>query len=269
MGVALLVAGVVACPVGGFSKTAAATPTPTPVPSPSVAPSVAPTATPEGTPEVRNYNGAQQSQYIQTARTAYIDLRAAKTAAFAEANDAYVQAGGASAKGLTSKEAVTARRAMIQKAIQANDDYLAFVTTQDETYRAELAKTPLVKSDIDGLVSEYAATSKEDKVKELRKDVGALLKTGDDMMAVLEKEYGSWKPEGNAPKFKGSGDAKAYSALGKKYNGLVANVQKLTGEINTAPPVPEAVPSPGTPAASPAASVAPAVSPVPTAKPKA
>ena len=242
----------------------AAVPTPTPAP----APSVAPTATPEGTPEVRNYNGTQQAQYIKTAQTAYIDARAVKTAAFAEANDAYVQAGGASAKGLTSKGAVTERRAMIQKAIQANDDYLAFVNTQDETYRAELAKTPLIKGDIDALVTDYAATSKEEKVKELRKDVSSLLKTGDEMMAVLEKEYGSWKPEGTAPKFKSSGSAKAYSALGKKYNGLVANMQKLTAEINAAPPAPDASPSPSVPA-TPTASVAPVASPVPTEKPKA
>ena len=247
---------------------------PSPSPMPTAAPSVAPTATPEGASEVRNYSGAQQSDYIKTAQNAFLEARGAKSTAFVEANNAYLQAGGASAKGLTSKEAVTARREMLQKAIQANDDYLAFVDKQETLYHDELAKTPLIKADVDGVLAEFTETGKTAEVKKLRENERDLLKTGDAMMAYLENKYGSWKLSDNKPSFKKPADASAYGALGKKYNTYVEAVQKLSASVNAPLPTPDASPnasvspSPGGAAQPQAAVSAPTVSPAPTAKSK-
>ena len=266
-----LLAGAV-CLLGGACQLAAA-PTPTPAPTSTAVPSVAPSATPEGTSEVRNYTGTEQSDYIKTANNAFLEARGVKSTAFVEANNAYLQAGGASAKGLTSKEAVVARRDMLQKAIQANDDYLAFVETQQTVYHDELAKTPLIKADVDGLTSDFVEHARTDEVKKLRATERDLLQTGDAMMEYLEKKYGAWKLNDNKPVFKKSSDASAYSSLGKKYNAYVEAVQKLSASVNSPLPTPGASPAPSTSpspsgAAQPQTTVGSAeVSPTPKAKP--
>ena len=110
-----------------------------------------PTATPAATvaaspvPDVKvTYNGAQQMQYLGTARDAFIADRQVASQPFVDAHNALEAAGGVGAKGLTSKDAITARRDLVAKCIAANEVYITFVKGQVETYRAELSKTPLV-----------------------------------------------------------------------------------------------------------------------------
>ena len=265
----LLVAGMSLVGSVQTSKAAA-----TPTPAPTASPTAAPTATPEEAPEIRSYDGTQQENYIKTANSAFLEVRGAKSTAFVEANNVYLQAGGASGTGLTLKEAIAARREMIQKALQANDDYLAFIDIQEKTYHDELAKTPLIKADVDGLTANFAEHAKTADVKKLRETERDLLKTGDSMMGFLEKNYGAWKLSGNKPVFKKAADANAYSALGKKYNADVETVQKLSAAVSAPLPTPGASPSPGG-AASPAGTALPqatvsaaATSPAPAAKAK-
>ena len=252
------------CRIPGTSPLHGA-PTPTPTPSPTAQP----TATPESAPKVRSYDGNQQSEYIKTAQNAFIEARGVKADAFVAANNAYQEAGGASVKGLNSKEAITQRLELITKASQTNDDYLAFVETQDATYRDALAKTPLIQEDVDALVAEFSSRSKADLVKKLRLTERDMLKTGESMMDFLEKKYGSWKLDGNKLSFKKAADTNAFSALGKKYNGYVEGVQKMSAEVNAPATTPGASPTPGPTVAAPAEATAttPKASPVPAAKP--
>ena len=119
-------------------------------------------------------------------------LRAAKSQPFLDAHMALDAAGSMSAKGLKTKEDIAARRDLVAKAIAANDTYLEFVRTQQDTYRAELAKTPLIAGDIDTLVKQFdekANTATTVKLRETERDA---LKAGDDMLAALDKKFGSW-----------------------------------------------------------------------------
>ena len=246
----------------------------TPTPAPTASPTATPAETAAPTPENRHYSGQQQSEYIKTAVNAFVEARGVKYSAFVAANRAYQEAGGASVKGLDSKEAITARRSLIQTASQTNDEYLAFVETQDATYRAELAKTPLVKEDVEALVTEYATNSKEATVKKLREVQRDLLRTGDAMMDFLEKKYGGWKVTANKISFKKAADTNAFSAMGKKYNTYVDEITKLSEEVNASSPtpstspIPSASPSPSGAAVPAETASAPTPSPAPGAKPK-
>ena len=265
----ILSAGVAILPLGVPTVLGAATPTP----APTVAPTASPAATPDDAPVNRNYDGTQQANYIKTANDAFVEARGAKTSAFIEANNAYLQAGGASGQGLDSKDAIKARREMIAKAIQANEECLTFTGTQETFYHDELAKTPLIKADVDGLTTSFAEHAKTADVVKLRQTTGDMLKTGDKMMEFLENKYGAWKLSGNKPVFKKTADAKEYSTLGKKYNTDVESVQKLGAAVNAplptpgASPVSSVSPSPGGVAQPQATVGAATVSPAPKAKP--
>ncbi len=214
------------------------------------------------------YNTAQRTQYIKQADEAFLALRDAKTGPYAAAFDTMLKAGGFSAVGLTSKEAIAARRDLVAKCQAANDDYEAFTRTQDATFKAELQKTPLIPNDVDYVLSDFsykAQTSDNLKLRALQRDS---LKTGDDMLAYLDKSYGSWSVnEKQHLTFKKPGDAAPFSALAKTYSEQVAAINKLQNDIKaTADPNSAAT----TPAASPAASgapVSPAASPVASATP--
>ena len=267
LGAALLV-GLGGSGCGRASKSSA-DPTPTPTASPADTPVVVttPAPTPEPTVQAPHYSGVQQAEYIRTAQNAFMEARGAKSTPFLAANKAFNEAGGASAKGLTSKDAITQRRALIQACSKANDDYLTFAATQPEAYRTELAKTPLTQSDVDGLVSDFTAKGRQEEIIKLRNTERESLKTADDMMAHLEKTYGAWTLNGNKPVFKKTSDFNAYGTLGKKYNGLVADLQKLQSEVNTPlptpgeSPIPSASPSPGAATGAQPTVAAPAASP--------
>jgi hypothetical protein len=221
-------------------------------PSPAATPAVAapsPAATPEAPP---NYDGVQQGKYIATAQNAFVAQRQAKFQAFIDARTAFENAGGISIKGLTDKAAVTARRDLLAKLRTANDDYLAFMTTQEDTLRTELAKTPLVKADIDAVVTEFATKANIPRAIQLQQDEQNLLTCSDDILGDLEKW--DWSLTGsNKLMFKKKSDQAAYVALEKKYNGIVKDYQSLQPQGTPTP-----APSPGaTAAATPAASATP------------
>lgn len=242
-------------------------PVPSPTPPPTVTPALTVAPAPTATPVPENipaYNGAQQMEYIKTAQSAFIEIIGNKSLPFTEANNAYLAAGGASVKGLTSKEAIVERRALIEKVRQANADYMVFAATQDNTYREELAKTPLSKGDVESLVAEYAARAKLDKVKKLREGEAELMKAADVMMVYLDKKFGTWRVDGVKPVFKRAEDGNPYGELGKKYNVIVAQLQQLQSEINAPLPTAGETPIPSIPP-SPAGGPAPAS---PTAAPK-
>ncbi len=247
------------------SPTATATPTPTPTATPS--PVATPTPTPAATP---NYSGTQQAQYIATARDAFVALRTQKTQPFLEAHKALDTAGALSAKGLKTKADIAARRDLIAKTSAANDDYLAFVKTQDDTYRAELAKTPLIAGDIDGLVKEFSEHANTPTVVKIREDEKDVLKMGDDSMATLDRKFGAWTvSDAGKMTFKKSADASAYGKSLANLSAKVTEIDKLRAQI-AATPSPSPVVSPGaSPAASPtgAPATTPAAAPTASVKP--
>ncbi len=258
------------------TPTPTATATPTPEPTPTATP--APTATAPATPApVANYSGTQQSQYIATARDAFVALRTAKSQPFLDAHKALDAAGSMSAKGLKTKEDITARRDLIAKTSAANDEYLTFITTQEGTYRAELAKTPLIPADVDGLVTEFANHANTPTMIKLRETERDALKAGDNMLATLEKKFGSWSvSDGGKVTFKKSADVSTMNSLSVKYNAKVAELQPLRDQLAaTAAPSPSVTPgatpaaSPtGAPVAAPAAKMpAPAATPAASIKP--
>ena len=237
----------------------ASEPTPTPTPSPAATPAASPAGTLE---PAAHYSGTQQMQYQAEARDAFLADRQAKSQAFVDGQKEFDAAGGLNPKGLTSKAAITARRDILAKCISGNEDYINFVKTQVDTYRAELAKTPLVPADVNSIADDFATKSNTPAIIQLRETERDLLKCGDDMLASLEKSFGDWSV-GDAGRlsFKKKSDVATYSALSQKYNKLAADANRMRDEVNgTNSQVPSgsAVPS-----ASPAASV----SPVPAASP--
>lgn len=259
----LVVAQFQGCPGPKPMNDPVATPTPTPTPTPVAAA----TASPEPTPDVPRYSGAQQMDYIRTAQNDFMTARGQKTEPFGLAKDAFNEAGGASAKGLISREAIAGRRALIGAISKANDDYKSFLTTQDETYRQALVKTPLMQSDVDSLVGEFTKASKTESVLKLRNLDGDLCKVGDEMLAYLDKTFGSWTIRDNKVAFKKAADGNAYAVLAKKYNGIVEAQRPLLTDLNPPLPTSGASPLPGAPGAGAAparAGAAPAVGPAGT-----
>ena len=267
LGAALLVAIGSGCNKPAPVAPATPTPAPTPVATPILTPTpVAATPVPTATPEAQKYTGAQQAEYIKTAQDAFVEARMTKSTPYMEANKAFLDAGGATAKGLTSKESIAQRREMIAKVSQANEDYLTFASAQDNAYREELSKTPLVKADVESLVTEFIDKGKQKDIVKLRESVRDLLKTADSMMVYLDKKYGGWTFTNGRISFKKPADAGGYSDLIKKYSAAAGEIQKLQESVNAPMPTPGLSPA-ATPAATtsvPAATgVAPVASPAP------
>lgn len=261
---ALILAASVAGQVQDAGAAPKTTPSPTPTPTPTATPTVAatPAATAAPSPAATpTYNGAQQSQYITTARDAFVALRTAKSQPFLDAHKALEDAGSIAAKGLKTKEDITARRDLLAKTMAANDEYLEFVKTQEATYRAELAKTPLIPSDIDGLVSEFAERANTAKTVKLRETEHDIEKAGDDMLAFLGKKFGAWSvSDAGKISFKKKSDITPMNDLALHYNAKVKESEALRAELKPAPSPSPSASVGGSPAASPTGA-APASSP--------
>ena len=253
----------------GLAVDAGAAPTPTPTPAPTPTATAVATATPAPTP---NYNGNQQQQYINTAREAFVAQRTTKSQPFLDAYNALEAAGGVSGKGLKTREDITARRELVAKTIAANDAYTEFVKTQEDAYRAELAKTPLIKEDVDvnvKLFGEHANTAGTVKLRQTQTET---LKITDEILAALDKRFGAWSvSEAGRISFKKSADLKAMNALYKRYTDKVTELQAEQKELLPTPsPSPTASPASSVPGAAPTASVVPTPAGVsPTASPTA
>lgn len=247
-------------PTAPGANTLPAAPTPAPqAPAPATV-----AATPTG------YNSVTEQSYINNADEAFRAVQQPKKLAFTEAFAAFQAAGGASSRGLTSKEAITARRDLIAKCTAANDDYANFVTTQETFYKAELAKTPLTPSDQEATFKGYVEKAKTASVLKLRQAQHDSLKTADDIMALLEKSYGNWSSAAAGRlTFKRPPDEAAYRNLGQKYTTEVAQLNQLNNELKGTVASGDAAPSgsddpsagAAAPTASPAAPSAPAASP--------
>lgn len=258
-----------AAPKAKATPTPSPTPTATPMPTPEPTPTATPAPTAPATPApAATYSGKQQAEYIATARDAFVALRNAKFQPFLDAHTALEAAGSMSAKGLKTKQDIVARRDLLAKTTAANDEYLLFVKTQEDTYRAELVKTPLVPGDVDGLVKEFALRTNTPTTIKLRETEHDVEKAGDDMLATLDKKFGAWtvNDEGKLS-FKKKSDINLMNELALKYNAKAKELEALRAVLNPPPspspsPVAGATASPtDTPAGSPAAAV-------PTASPK-
>ena len=235
--------------------------TPKPTATPSAAPKAAPTPT--------GYDKATRQQYIQTAIDAFKALRQSKYQPFSDAFKAFSSAGGLSAAGLTTKDAVAARRNLITQCLTANDDYTAFIKTQDTAYTAELKKTLLTPNDVEVESSYTAAKMPTDKIVQLRTIQSDSLKTADQMLAYLDSKFGSWSVSADKHLiFKKAADGSPFSALAKTYGEQVTALNKLRDEINANSPedptasstAPAGTPVPAATAA-PSAAAAPSVAP--------
>ena len=181
----------------------------------------------------QGYNSVTEQSYIDQADKAFMAVQQPKIKAFNEAFAAFKAAGYANAKGLTSKEAVAARRDVIAKCIATNDDYAAFVATQDATYKDDLAKTPLTPADAKATLDDYTARARTPAVVQLRQAEHDYLKSADDMMAALEKWSGGWSvsPDGKLS-FKRKEYIDQYNELARKCTAQANLVAKLQGEYN-------------------------------------
>ncbi len=238
-----------------------ATPAPTPTPAP-----VAP-----GNP---TYSSSKREQYISQASDAFTAARRAKIQALTDAINTLHTAGMMSPKGLVSKEAIAERRKLVENARLANEDYIAFVTTQEATYRAELEKTPLVPNDVYVTVGQFLA--KNSHVAEtlaVRETEKELLKSTDDTLAMLDGSWGRWHLRDGKVSFEKPGDVDRYGKLLTRFNAAVAAQTAAQAKLTAAQgPDAGAAASAGgaaspTPEVSPAASVAPATSAAPAASP--
>ena len=179
------------------------------------------------------YNSVTEQSYIDQADKAFMEVQQPKIKAFNDAFAAFKAAGYVNAKGLTSKEAVAARRELIAKCLAANDEYAAFVANQETTYKEDLAKTPLTPEDAKSTLDDYATKAKTADVVKLRQAEHDYLKSGDDMMAALEKWAGNWSlsPEGKLS-FKRKENIAEYNELARKANAAANLVAKLQSEYS-------------------------------------
>ena len=275
----LLLAVGIACAVSDAAAKpkGKSTPTPTPEPTATVAPTPTPTPTPAPTASNQSatatYNGDQQGHYINMAKEAFVALRTAKAQPFVDAYTAFDAAGGVSAKGLTSKEAIVARRDLLAKTIASNNAYLEFVKTEEDSYRVELDKTPLVQGDVDTLVKQFDERTNLGVSIKLRATETEALKAGDDTLDFLAKKLGSWSvSEAGNITFKKGADRATMNELGKKYNAKATELQGYQKQLQAV--AASASPTPGTspaavPGTVPTASVTPAPGPGATATPAA
>lgn len=243
------------------NKSAAPAPVASATPTPTATPKPVPSATPTG------YSPEQRKQYIQTAIDAFKAARTSKLQPFTEAFAAFSSAGGLGAAGLTSKDAITARRDLIKKCLAANDDYTAFIKNQEAAYTAELKKTPLTPNDVEVESSYTGAKMPTDKIVQLRALQGDLLKNSDQMLAYLDSKFGAWSV--NAEKhivFKKAADGAGFNALAKTYGEQATALNKLRDEVNvnpdaTDPTVSSAAATGAATTPAPAASAAPSAAP--------
>ena len=263
--VPILVAGGIVCLTNdaGAKPKAKPSPTPaptaTPVPTPTPTPTPAPTASNQST--TATYNGDQQGRYIAAAKEAFIALRSAKSQPFIDAYMAFQAAGGLSAKGLNSREDIAARRDLLAKTAAANDDYLAFVRDEEDIYRVELDKTPLIQGDVDTLVKQFDERTNLQLSIKLRATQAEALKAGDETLDFLQKKIGTWTfTDSGSIKFKKPADLATMSALGKKYNAKSVELQEYQKEL-------QAVVAGASPSPSPSPSNVPAATPTPTMTP--
>ena len=221
---------------------------PSPAPAPAASAAPAPSASVAPLP---GYGGVQQSRYINDANTAFTEARDAKFQAFMTARTAFETAGGIDPKGLDDKANLAARRDLLTKLRAAADDHLAFTTTQDDAYRAELAKTPLTPNDVDSLVADFSQrqnTPRAIKLQQIEKD---LLACSDEMLSDLDKWFGKWSvTASDKVLFKKKANTAAFIALQEKYNGLVAEMEKVrtAGTPSPSPSASPQSPAPASPA---------------------
>ena len=233
---------------------AASTPTPRPV--------VAASPTPPYT----------EQAYIDQADQSFMAIQQPKVQAFNTAYAAFKAAGSTSAKGLTTKESVAARRELIAKCLAANDDYATFVSTQIDTFRDELAKTPLTPADAQKTLDSSALKLRTPDIARLRQAEHDYLKGCDDLMAALEKWYGDWSVSSAGKlQLKSKEHIAAYNDLAQKCNALAANVSKLQNDYNALSGGADATASTAVPGGSPGAAASPAAessaAPAPAASP--
>ncbi len=230
-------------------------------PVPSATPAVTAKATPAGNP---TYSGAQRTQYIRDAEKIYSAQADPKRQAFTESFQALMTAGGFSAVGLTSKDAIAARRNLVAQCQKANDDYEDFVKVQEQTYKDALQKTPLVPNDVDVVFDDYKFKAQTEKTVQLRDMERESLKTGDELLGYLDKNYGSWSVNAQQHLTFKPGVSAAFNAIGKKYNDQATAMVNLQNEIKAIVD-PNATPPGASPAGSAAAS--PATAPAPSVAP--
>ena len=186
-------------------------------------------------PTPMGYNSVTEQSYIDQADKAFLAVQQPKIKAFNEAFAAFKAAGYVNVKGLTSKEAVAARRELIAKCLATNDDYAAFVATQNDTYKDDLAKTPLTPADVTTTLNDYAVRAKTPEVVKMRQAEHDYLKSADDMMAALEKWSGGWSvsPEGKLA-LKRKEYIGEYNELAQKCTAQANLVAKLQSEYTGA-----------------------------------
>ncbi len=230
---------------------------------PTAAAATPPKATPKAdTSGNPTYNGTQRNQYIKQAEDAYSAVANAKIKALNDSFAALTAAGGFTG-GLTSKDSIVARLDLVGKCQAANDDYEEFTKTQEQAYKDELKKTPLISNDVDVVFSDFqfkAQTANNLKLRDLQRDS---LKTVDSILAYLDKSYGSWSINAAGKLSFKAGAAGPFNALAKTYNDQADAINKLQAEIK-ATVDPNGTPS-GSPAAAGATPVASVAAPSPAA----
>ena len=213
------------------------------------------------------YTAAQRGQYVKQAEAAYLAVAEPKRQAFADSFKALVAAGAFSPVGLTSKDAIAARRNLVAQCQKANADYEEFIKTEEPAYKAELQKTPLVPNDVNNVFEDFVFKAQTAKNVQLRDLQRASFETGDELLAYLDKTYGNWSIKVDRLSFK-PGASGPFNAIGKKYNDQATAIANLQNEIKTIVD-PNGTPSGAVPASPAAAGPAPSpsVAPAPNANP--
>ena len=208
-----------------------------PAPAASPAPAAAVTAAPSQTPAPNTPQGKQLIEGRQAIIAAYSPL----AQKYSEAHAAMQAAGGVSPAGFTSKEAIAARKALIDACIAANDDMLKFLATEPDILRTELAKVSMTPPQIDQYVANFTPDPATPQLVQIRTLARKTFESMEESLAVLDESYGRWKlGEGGHIQFKKQADAKKYGAavdgINKAINAQTAAQQQLkANDLERAP----------------------------------
>lgn len=227
---------------------------PTPAPSPS----------PAATPDPNSPAGKELIEGRQVLLAAY----APYLQKYNDAHTALLTAGGAAATGLSTKEAIAARRALVNACTAANDGMVTFLQTEPDILRQELGKVSMDPPKIDEYLKNFTPDPTTPQLLQIRVLAGQMFKDMDQSLGVLDDSYGRWKlGKGGMVMFKKQADNKQFAAVVTRIQHSIAEQTAAQALLKASDPKSAGLeaspsPSPGT-----SGLAAPAPTPKPTPEP--
>lgn len=181
--------------------------------SAAVAPAQTPAPSPAPAPD------SPASRQLREGREVIVAAYAPLAQKFNQVHGTMVEAGGVSCAGLTSREAIAARKALIDACLAVNTDMLKFLATEPAILRAELLKVPMPPAQVAEYVANFTPDPETPQIVKVRTLAQAMFKSMNASLTVLDESFGRWKVgDGNHLSFQRESDFKKYGATVETVN---------------------------------------------------